>query len=155
MARRTIHLVQRGVTPIKCLACGEVLPVLDPNTHPVSHRGLPAVCFNRSDWDTIYRNNGEYRRCTDAIEEARDTAKKSHSVPTEPGWYWAEWRIAEDGTFEREADDTTPQTWPEVVEVFDRGSLDEPELRAAVTQIAKAQGLDCFVWRSGRLEPPR
>lgn len=153
MSRRTIHLVQRGVQSSKCLACGETSPIISDD-RPIDHRGIPAVCLNRSDWDTIYYDHAEYRRCVDA-PDSRDAPNRPYPVPTEPGWYWAEWRIAEDGTFENERDDTTPQTWSEVVEVFDRGSIDEPELRAAVAGVEKSQGLDCFVWRSDRLEPPR
>lgn len=154
--RRTIHLIGRPISALvslRCLACGEVART-QREGEKVNRRSTPAVCLNRSDWETIYLDHTEYRRCIDDPDD-RDRPKTAYQTPTEAGWYWAEWRISEDGTFENERDDTTPQHWPEVVEVFDRGSLDEPELRAAVAGVRKSQGIDCFVWRSGKLEAPK
>lgn len=77
-----------------------------------------------------------------------------HPTPTEPGFYWAKWRICSPQT--REGDELTPSDVPEVVEVWEN-SLDtaDPEyLMCHVGGVEAAQPIDGFVWLSGKLEPP-
>ena len=158
--RRTIHLCQRGLPPpLRCLACGEVARTGDEPA--MIHRGTPAICVNRSDWGTIYRDHADYRRCVDA-PDARDKPKLARfPVPTRPGFYWAEWRIVEDGSFpDMPQWDDKPAPGLYVVDVWSRVpdgddmGLDDEVLVAELPGIVKSQPLDNFVWRSGRLEEP-
>ncbi len=162
--RKTLHLVQKGVKPMQCLGCGA--KVISPNEMkerllatargekpPITQEGkrwisAPAVCYNRTDWDTIYVNNKDYRRCIDPPDP---NEKLTYPEPVERGFYWAEWRVAEDATPKQE--DSTPMFNPEVVWVY----LDDIEkpLKVDVFGVSVPQGLDCFVWRSGKLEPPK
>jgi len=75
--------------------------------------------------------------------------------PTAPGFYWAKWRIASEGT--READELTPSDDWEVVEVFENciNKQDPEYLMVFVPGVEKGQPLDGFVWGSGVLEPPQ
>jgi hypothetical protein len=75
-------------------------------------------------------------------------------TPTRPGFYWAKWRIASDGT--PEADELTPSDKWEVVEVFENciDPDDDEHLMVSVPGVAKGQALDAFVWGSGALQPP-
>lgn len=158
-ARRTIHLVQRGLEgPLRCLACGEIAAT-GPN--PVPERGRPAVCRNRRDWETIYTDHPNYRRCIDDLD-IRDRPAAPFPVPAEEGFYWAEWRIVEDGTFPDAPGDEQkpvgainhPSTfW--VVLVRNQGSYDNPEFVADVPGYDRAQPVENFVWRSERLEAPK
>ena len=111
--------------------------------------------------------HAEYRRCIDPADE-RDRAStlSRFPEPTDPGFYWAEWRVAEDGTWPPR-EDGTPRDHvvsfrPEVVEVrVDFGSSEKPNapgydwpLVASVAGFEKEQPLENFVWRSGKLEAP-
>lgn len=63
-----------------------------------------------------------------------------------PGYYWAQWRIAADGT--HEGDDLTPSfTWV-IVQVNDNNG--EPgsaeEFSVAVPGVRETQWPDCFIW---------
>lgn len=75
-------------------------------------------------------------------------------APTKPGFYWAKWRLCDEGT-DDEADFTPSDTW-EVVDVFvncvDR---DDPEhLRVFVSGVARGQAVENFFWGPGPLPPP-
>lgn len=76
-----------------------------------------------------------------------------HSTPTRPGYYWAKWRIAADGT--RDGDELTPSSQWEVVEVCENHN-GEPgeELSVSVAGVEKTQWLDCFIWGPGPLKVP-
>ena len=149
--RRTIHLVQRGLPPpLRCLACGEIAEIgQSASLHS------PTICYNRSDWDTIYRNHNDYRRCIDNPDARDRPSLQQYSAPSEPGFYWAEWRIVEDGTWAPDVkeDDILyqPCTYPIVVQVSQTYDEDN-HLIAEVPGVEKEQPLDNFVWRSGKLK---
>lgn len=67
-------------------------------------------------------------------------------VPIEPGYYWAKWRIAAEGTHEGE-EQTPSNTW-EIVQVNENG--DDPEdseyLSVSVPGVRETQWRDCFIW---------
>jgi hypothetical protein len=72
------------------------------------------------------------------------------NMPMKPGYYWAKWRIAADGT--HEGDQQTPcDTW-EVVQVNANSIdwIDDPTaneaLSVSVPGVQKTQWPDCFVW---------
>ena len=75
-------------------------------------------------------------------------------VPALAGFYWAKWRIADEGT--PEGDEQTPSDKWEVVEVFENG-IDEAGvvfLMASVPGQAKPQSLENFCWGRGPLVAP-
>lgn len=67
-------------------------------------------------------------------------------MPQKPGYYWAKWQIAADGTVE--GDELTPAADWEIVQVNDnggeRGTLEE--LSVAVCGVQMTQWRDCFLW---------
>lgn len=69
------------------------------------------------------------------------------NIPMKPGYYWAKWRIAADGT--REGDELTPSDTWEIVQV-NMNDDDRPEsgeyLSVSVPGVEKTQWRDCFVW---------
>ncbi len=67
-------------------------------------------------------------------------------IPTAPGWYFAKWRIADDGT--REGDEITPSDEIECVEVFENGddAEDAEYLRVSVAGVEKSQSVENFFW---------
>jgi hypothetical protein len=75
-------------------------------------------------------------------------------LPIREGFYWAKWRIAEDGT--READELTPSDDWEVVYVFEN-CLDEASderFMASVPGVERAQSMENFFWGPGPLTEP-
>jgi hypothetical protein len=156
--RKTIHLCARnGILPLRCVACGEIARnIAESESLPLT--GHPAVCVNPSDWDTIYRDHAEYRRCIDDPDQ-RDQPPTRFPTPTEIGYYWAEWRVAEDGTYS-EGVDHIIGFHAEVVWVIDNDDYypddprDEPEFVVKVFGFETEQQLDNFVWRSGLLASP-
>lgn len=66
--------------------------------------------------------------------------------PRSPGYYWAKWRIAADGTHEGE--ELTPSNQWEIVQVNDNGGEEGTleELSVAVFGVRETQWRDCFVW---------
>jgi hypothetical protein len=72
-------------------------------------------------------------------------------IPTQPGHYWAKWRIADDGT--REGDELTPSDQWEVVQVVKNGGdPDGPEfLMVSVPGVEQSQLRENFFW--GDLTP--
>jgi hypothetical protein len=74
--------------------------------------------------------------------------------PTKPGFYWAKWKIAAEGT--KEGDDLTPSDEWEVVQVnLNCLDPDDPEyLSVAVCGVEKTQWLENFFWGPGPLDPP-
>lgn len=158
--RRTIHLCALNAPQLTCLACGE--KAQRGERVPLPNR-LPALCYNQRSWETTYLNHPAYRRCVDAPDH-RDRAfsRPPYPTPTLPGFFWAEWRIVEEGTFpdwpdlEEETMDT-PGLEVRVVQVWecDRDDGEGTHLVVNVPGVERSQGLDCFVWRSGRLEVER
>lgn len=65
-------------------------------------------------------------------------------IPDSPGFYWAKWRIPEDGT-EDEEHWVSVDKW-EVVEVHDNFGNDEQPLLASVPGVRQTQSLENFVW---------
>jgi hypothetical protein len=78
------------------------------------------------------------------------------TTPTRPGFYWAQWRIIEEGSSTEQ--DATPSigTW-EVVDVWRNGSdPSSPEyLRVHVPGESKGQPIENFFWGPGPLVPPK
>ena len=77
-----------------------------------------------------------------------------HATPTAPGFYWAKWRIASDGT--RDIEEFVSSDRWEVVEVCENhiDPFDAEYLVVAVAGVEKGQALDGFVWGPGPIEPP-
>lgn len=75
-----------------------------------------------------------------------------NGMPQEPGYYWAKWQIASDGT--HEGDELTPAAEWEIVQVNenvfcweDFTDEEEPErLSVSVPGVRETQWRDCFVW---------
>lgn len=63
-----------------------------------------------------------------------------HYQPTKPGFYWAKWRIADDGT--RDGGELTPSSKWEVVEVHE----DTHGLAVFVAGVEQPQAVDNFFW---------
>ena len=73
-----------------------------------------------------------------------DTANME--MPTQPGWYWAKWKIASPGTHEGEH--LAPSDKWEVVEVWSNTldpQADEP-LGVSVSGVRETQWPDQFYW---------
>lgn len=78
----------------------------------------------------------------------------SGPLPTKPGYYWAKWQIATDGT--HEGDDQTPAPHFEIVQVnancvdwfeMEPHEADYDErLSVSVHGVRETQWPDCFVW---------
>jgi hypothetical protein len=68
------------------------------------------------------------------------------AIPKSPGWWFAKWRIADDGT--REGDELTPSDRVECVEVFE--NCNDPDstkyLRVSVSGVAESQSIENFFW---------
>lgn len=78
------------------------------------------------------------------------------ATPTAPGFYWAKWRIAADGTEDNGEGCMGARADWEVVEVWEN-SLDtrDPEyLMVYVPGVARGQPLENFYWGPGPLVPP-
>ena len=69
-----------------------------------------------------------------------------NKMPTRPGWYWAKWKIAAEGT--REGDELTPSDEWEIVHVQENciDPTDPEYLAVAVCGVEKTQWPDCFFW---------
>jgi hypothetical protein len=73
------------------------------------------------------------------------------NTPIKPGYYWAQWRVPAEGTYEGEL--MTPQNYWIIVEVWanhiywDRDPLgDDEALAVSVPGVRETQWRDCFVW---------
>lgn len=80
----------------------------------------------------------------------------SNAVPSVPGFYWAKWRLADQGdTKTAEYETYLPlNTW-DVVEVFENqnsGVIDA--LRVLVSGVEDSQSLENFFWGPGPLVAP-
>ena len=77
----------------------------------------------------------------------------AYPTPTKPGFYWAKWKIADEGT--RDGDDLTPNDRWEPVEVaINSGSPDDPDyLRVDVPGVERSQSLGNFFWGPEVLGP--
>jgi hypothetical protein len=76
------------------------------------------------------------------------------TLPREVGFYWAKWRIAAEGT--RDRDEFIPSDEWEVVEVFENSS-DEREDEHFVVHVCgveKGQSIKNFLWDDGPLVAP-
>ena len=68
-------------------------------------------------------------------------------TPTQPGYYWAKWRIAADDT--HEGDELTPSDIWEIVQVNENAPLDHDSaeyLSVSVAGVRETQWPDSFVW---------
>lgn len=79
-----------------------------------------------------------------------------NGLPTEEGFYWAKWRIAEENTFKDDEQFNMRYNGWEVVEVWQNGiNPGEDEFFfASVPGVAKSQPLENFHWHLVRLVPP-
>lgn len=71
------------------------------------------------------------------------------SIPTKPGFYWAKWRICDEGTYEGQEAEFSPSDEWETVRVCINGGLskgDDDYLRVEVGGVAHWQSLVNFVW---------
>lgn len=77
------------------------------------------------------------------------------NTPKKAGHYWAQWRVADDGT--PEGEEQTPSMSWEVVQVFENcDDTDDPEhLRVSVPGQAKSQSIENFFWGPGPLDLAR
>lgn len=76
--------------------------------------------------------------------------------PAVPGFYWAKWRVADQGCTETAAYEAflPLNTW-DVVEVFKNMNFDITDaLRVFVSGVADSQSLENFFWGPGPLLPP-
>lgn len=71
-------------------------------------------------------------------------ALAARTIPETAGFYWAKWRIPEDGTDDEEHF-VAVDNW-EVVEVHENWGNDEQPLRASVAGVRQTQSLENFVW---------
>lgn len=71
-------------------------------------------------------------------------------MPMLPGYYWAKWRIAAEGTVE--GDELTPSDFWEIVQVnendpnWERNPAEDMALSVSVSGVGETQWRDCFVW---------
>lgn len=89
------------------------------------------------------------RRIVLRDSQGRRIAVMKYDTPTQPGFYWAKWKIADEGS----SAETTGESW-EVVEVFGNDMLNK-DLRVFVGGEDKSQGIDNFFWGPSVGEPPR
>lgn len=85
-----------------------------------------------------------------------DVARMLEEIPTNPGYYWAKWRIPAEGT--HEGMELCPSDEWEIVQVW-ANSVDwhndpmgDEALLVSVPGVRESQGRDCFVW--GELVSP-
>lgn len=70
--------------------------------------------------------------------------------PLKPGYYWAKWTVAADGT--HEGDQLTPASDWEIVQVeanhinWRDNPLEDEALVVAVPGVRESQWRDCFLW---------
>lgn len=146
--RKTVHFVSRSTLPgaqLRCTMCGE-------SFGPTELLRQVVLCYNTRDWTNTYRNNPLYRRCIDNITKRDSSGLPVCDVPTQPGYYWAEWRIQDiDGEElmrpkERNSHLKT-STVPEIVRV----DYIDNELMAEVFGVKRKQPIENFLWRSKKL----
>jgi hypothetical protein len=75
-------------------------------------------------------------------------------LPMEPGFYWAKWRIADEGT--RDGYEVVPSDEWVVVEVFENVSdeNDDEHFLVHVCGVEKGQSIMDFFWDGGPLMAP-
>lgn len=70
--------------------------------------------------------------------------------PLKPGYYWAKWRIAAEGTVE--GDELTPSDFWEIAQVnendpnWERNPAEDRALSVSLCGVSETQWRDCFVW---------
>jgi hypothetical protein len=75
------------------------------------------------------------------------------TLPREPGFYWAKWRIAAEGT--RDGDEFMPSNKWEVVEVIQNSFENEDDhFLVHVCGVEKGQWIHDFFWDDGPLMAP-
>ena len=79
----------------------------------------------------------------------------AYPTPTAPGFYWAKWKIASEGT--RDGDQLTPNDRWEPVEVaVNSGSPeDQDRLRVDVPGVERSQSLSNFFWGPELIDPSK
>lgn len=98
-------------------------------------------------------------RAADEIErllgiEKPKPQREARSIPTEPGAYWAKWRIADEGTPEDNCAGRNAE-WEVVTVVVNCADPKHPEyLRASVPGVSMSQSLENFHWGQGPLRAP-
>ncbi|RWD43908.1 hypothetical protein [Mesorhizobium sp.] len=71
-------------------------------------------------------------------------------MPMKPGYYWAKWRIAAEGTVE--GDELTPSDFWEITQVnendpdWERNPAEDMALSVSLCGVSETQWRDCFVW---------
>ena len=78
------------------------------------------------------------------------STRKKQKIPTEPGYYWAKWRIADEYT--NDEDDRTPSNDWEIVKVV-QSVIDIGLLVVVVPGVTQAQDLENFFW-GDQIKPP-
>lgn len=75
--------------------------------------------------------------------------------PKAEGFYWAKWKIADDGTVGADDGALDPNRW-EVVDVFRNHLGDDPagRWRVLVPGVQRSQSLENFYWGPGPLTRP-
>lgn len=93
------------------------------------------------------QNNAE--RLADLVNAT--TPELKDGLPDKPGYHWAQWRIAEEGTHEGE--ELCPSNKWEIVEVHanrldteSEGDDDDEAFRVFIPGVRESQRTDCFVW---------
>ena len=104
----------------------------------------------------------DFMMTNDMIGEMVELLKRRQKTtragaPTKSGFYWAKWKIADEGSPKTEEYNSyLPQKTWEVVEVF-RNTVDsaDPEhLRVHIAGVSDSQSLENFFWGEGPLEAP-
>jgi hypothetical protein len=106
------------------------------------------------DQDAVRAACAAYRERLDDRDAACESPMTKHPTPEKPGFYWAQWRIADDGTQDN-GDLPPPGTW-EVVDVFENNDdvTDAAHLRVHVSGVSRGQSIENFFWGPGPLAPP-
>ena len=84
-----------------------------------------------------------------------DSRSPKYPTPEKPGFYWAKWKIASDGT--KEGEELTPNDEWEVMHVVENAiDPSHPEyLMVEVPGVEQWQGIENFFWGPGPLEEPK
>lgn len=67
------------------------------------------------------------------------------AAPTKAGFYWAKWRICDDGTAD-EAEFVPQTTFEPVIVVNNMEGIEREPLRVLVAGVARSQSLENFFW---------
>ena len=81
----------------------------------------------------------------------------TYPTPTTAGFWWAKWRIADEGSPKTaEYESYLPMDKWEVMDVFEnnKDATAADHLRVHVPGVADSQSVENFFWGPGPLEPP-